>query len=317
MRQFLIQLLIFFTILFVADRIMGMILSANRPGDYASFLDAKIDFFKGNFDVDMLIIGDSHVADALDTRTIDERLNLSSFNLGIYHTSPFENYYVTKAALQDLPTQPRFIVLGTNPSMFERPLYVSKYTPLILPLASKSALIFKSEEGFNANFFSQTLQERYLFSALRNRISGKPYQPTREVETVYSGHLKFFNQLMDADWSAVPDRYTGVFNHEQVAYFAKTIEMAQKAGVKVIIAHPPIWRNKMEAIRDTKSYIKFEQTIAAVVSKYKLSEYHTSAIDTSGFVQQDFLDPQHLNYQGSEKYTEQFYNFLVAEGAID
>ena len=93
----------------------------------------------------MLVIGSSCIADALDPRSIERNIKLKTYNLGIYHSFPFQNYYVTKC--RKAPSKPSIIVLGANPAMFEREMSKGKYTPLILKTKSFE-LISNSVEGF-------------------------------------------------------------------------------------------------------------------------------------------------------------------------
>ena len=117
MKRFLVRFFFFVLIFVVLDRSFGLVLQSQRPIDYRLFIESKLAFFNSTKSTDVLIIGDSHIADALDPRTIEKNTKLQAFNLGIYHSSPFENYFVTKAALDHFKEKPKIIVLGTNPVM--------------------------------------------------------------------------------------------------------------------------------------------------------------------------------------------------------
>lgn len=307
MRKFLIQLAVFFGILFVADRATNMILTNSRPADYDLFLTAKTDFFNQTHPTDILIIGDSHVADALDPRTIEKQSGLRAYNLGVYHAAPYENYYLTKAALAHLDEPPKMIVLGTNPSMFRWANTAGNYTPLTLPWPAKFELTRNSAEGFNVDFFSKAFRERQLFRAVLNRLKGIAPQPTREVEDVYRGHLKFYNQITNTNW--IPEAASLEFKMKavQIEYFEKTILLARAAGIPVVVVHPPIWKQDMEVLRTTAAYKDFEQIISDLVLKHQLNEYpSTPENNSTDFAKSDFLDSRHLNYSGSEKFTGGF-----------
>src|SRR5689334_14695449 len=102
MKRFVITTAIFLSVLVVGDRLVSMLLQLYRPIDYKQFIDAKRSLFDSDRSYDVLLIGDSHIADAVDPRCLDSICGLSAFNLGIYHATPFENYYVLKAALEHL-----------------------------------------------------------------------------------------------------------------------------------------------------------------------------------------------------------------------
>lgn len=311
----------YFVLFFILlDRLFGFVLQSNRPIDYKLFLDSKLAFFESIDTTDILIIGDSHIADALDPRTIENKTSLSTFNLGIYHSSPFENYFVVKAALEKLKVKPRIMVMGTNPIMFERNLSKGKYTPLILPKWKSFDLVFQSDEGFDPSFFSQTIREKYLIKPLLNDIRGQQYKPTRIIEDVYHGHSKFFNQIPATEWSNFDSSAKNKMKIEQIEYFSKTIELALQNGLATIVVHPPIWKNEKEIIAKSESYMAFRSTINQLVEKYNLKVYNdypnnrTNA-DGLNFRQSDFLNTQHLNYEGSLKFTEGFCSFLINEAA--
>src|SRR5689334_5487929 len=99
MKSFLGRILVFGLILVVADQSLGFLLKANRPVDYKLFIDEKKKFFEDDKQYDVLIIGDSHTADAFDPRIIEAKTGLTAFNLGVYHATPYENYFMLKSAL--------------------------------------------------------------------------------------------------------------------------------------------------------------------------------------------------------------------------
>lgn len=313
MKKFLLKILFFVTLFILFDKAAGYVLKHNRPIDYDLFLNSKLEFFKNPKPTDILIIGDSHIADALDPRTIESNTNLNTFNLGIYHTSPFENYYITKAALDKLDQKPKYIVLGTNPNMFEHELTKGKYPTLILPRKNSLELVKNSKEGFDASFFLNIIQEKYLIKPLLNKIIGKPYQATRIIENVYNGHLKFYNQIPETQWYNFTTTKKSELKKQQVDYFAKTIELAIEHDIKVIIVHPPIWKENLNALIKTDSYKEFNNKMNELTKKYNLNTYYNYEglnSDTLIFYNKDFLNSQHLNYSGSLKFTEGFSDFL-------
>ncbi len=311
MKKFITKIFIFIAIFIFIDRVAGFVIHTQRPVDYRVFLNSKIAFFNSIKSTDVLLIGDSHIADALDPRIIENKTSLTAYNLGIYHASPFENYYTTKAAIRKLDNKPRLIVLGTNPIMFERSLSKGKYTPLILPSLFSFQLVKNSQEGIDASFFLQTIQEKYLFRSIINKIMGESYQPTRVIENSYNGFLKFYNQTSNTEWFNFEESKKNNINLEQIEYFRKTIELALEHDIDVLIVHPPIWKEYLKSISNTESYSSFVKAINDIKNEYDLVSYSK---DINDFQKQDFLNPQHLNYNGSRKFTEKFSDFLVNQG---
>lgn len=243
---------------------------------------------------------------------------MKSYNLGIYHASPYENYYVTKAALFHLRNNPKLVILGTNPVMFERPVSQGRYTPLILGqnfslIFYRIGLILNSQEGINQSTFLKSVQEKYLFThVLNTRILGKTYQPTREIRSVYNGHLEFYNQL-PSQWSGF-ERIVrdSSINEKQVQYFEQTIKLLLSKNIEVLVVNPPIWFLELDAIRESQSFLMFEETIDHFKEHYVLVVYNESHDFLRNQLEiEDFLNTQHLNYKGSVKFTDQLCKYLL------
>lgn len=318
MKKFLIRVFFFVLIFVVLDRSFGLILQSQRPTDYRQFIESKLAFFENTRSTDVLIIGDSHIADALDPRTIEDNLSLETFNLGIYHSSPIENYFVTKAALEHLEKKPKVIVLGTNPVMFERELSKGKYSPLILPTNYSLELTYYSKEGFDASFFFSTIREKYLIKPMINNLLGKKYSPTRKITNVHHGHSMFYNQVEDAEWNNFEKPKKKKVYKEQIEYFKKTIQLAIKNDIQVIIVHSPIWKKEMEVLVQSKPYKSFEKTIREMEEKFNLLVFDGGAEwSSNAFQQKDFLNSQHLNYYGSKKFTNEFCEFLTNNNVLE
>ena len=92
MKKFLRNLILFTLVLLVFDRALFLFFQSQRPNDYKLFLSSKKSYFDNDQQFDLLIIGDSHVADAVSPRVLEEEFKIKSFNLGIYLSSPYEYY---------------------------------------------------------------------------------------------------------------------------------------------------------------------------------------------------------------------------------
>jgi hypothetical protein len=146
----------------------------------------------------------------MDTRTLEDQCKISSFNLGIYHASHFENFHLLKAELGHSKRLPNTVILGTNPSMFNHPLSKGIYTPLILP--NNIELTLESVEGFDQGFFFKVFQEKQLLTHVFNTVISRNYKPTRDIVNVKNGQLKFYNQIVNAKWDNFQVDETSKFN---------------------------------------------------------------------------------------------------------
>ncbi len=308
MKSFLVKICLFGILLVLFDRVAFLLIQSQRPSDYKLFLESKKDFFEKEDASDILIFGDSHIADALDTRTLENCKTgggMTSYNLGVYHSSPLEVYHIVKAAFQHISQKPQLVVLGTNPVMFERELSKGKYTPLIL--GNDWELVRNSKEGLDRDFVFKTFQERYLFKHIFSKLLGKKYTPSRKIESVYRGHLEFYNQIKGTKWDTIKPKREKEWKKEQVAFFNKTIDFLRSQEVEIVIVHAPIWHKELEVITQRENFRGFEKTIEDIAKKYSIEVYnpkHTLLLEV--LKKEDFLNTQHLNYKGSRQFTEQF-----------
>ena len=144
---------------------------------------------------------------------------------------------------------------------------------------------------------------------------GKSYQETREIKDVYNGHLKFFNQIPNSEWHKFTKIKESELKKVQVDYFEKTIQLALKNNITVIVVRSPIWKKNYKAILGTNSYKDYNAKIYELTKKYDLKTYDYELTNSIvEYKQSDFLNSQHLNYKGSLKFTNKFCNFLEKHG---
>jgi len=310
MKKFLIRICVFLLIFFVFDSVIYLLLQTQRPLDYKIFIDSKTSFFYNQYKTDLLIIGDSHIADALDTRVIEEETDFSAYNLGIYSSSPFENYFTTKSAIEHMDSPPKIVVLGTNPIMFQRDLDKGSFTPIILK--SNFELFLNSNNGVDFSFFIKTYREKKLLKHIVKNLLGYKYIPTRIIEDTYNGHLKFYNQMNNINWdNADLNKYSNSINKNQIKYFKKTIEFLLEYNIDVIIVNPPIYSKEFTQLSKNINYVNFKKTIDSIKKKYQLNVFNPEGnLLFNELLQNDFLNKQHLNYNGSIKFSNDFSDFL-------
>lgn len=316
MRRFIFRLFLFTLVLWIGDRFTVRVLEYFRPVDYRLFIDAKSEFFDANRSYDLVIIGDSHISDALNSRIIDFRLNLRSFNLGVYHASPYEWYNLLKASIASKERPPKYIVIGVNPDMFFRELRAGKYTPVIIDnVLAEYGLYKNSNDGIDASFFVQSVEQRDLFLSMWHQILGKKYVPTRQIRDVYSGYLETRNSKKLRNWSSYKVAHKEIVS-DQIIYFEKLLSLAVKHDIKIFIVNSPIWKD-LQVSRNSNSDFKDTQIIVGELSrKYNVEIFNDNynyGIDELS--KEDFLDPEHLNCKGAKKFTGKFCEwFLAHEG---
>lgn len=318
MKHFLVKIAVFIVVLFAADLLVSSVLRWYRPIDYRQFLDAKQTLFQSDSTYDVLIIGDSHVADAIDPRVLDSICGLTSFNLGIYHSTPFENYHALVAALEHMPKKPKTIILGTNPHMFIKKATPGQYTALIVNrLDTKWSLYRDSEMPVDASFFLRSVKERYLFSSVYRSLRGGKYKPTREVHAIYNGYLESRNQIRGTNWTDFKDHDGYVAPKDiQLDYFNRMIALARAQHIEVLIVNPPLWNPLLEAERKRADFKDFTASLGKFHDQYDVAVFNENfTVLDSALTQGDFLNTEHLNYFGAKKFSIELATWLKAKTA--
>jgi len=311
MKKFLISILLFITIFFVSDLMIYSLLKANRPIDYKLLIESKKVFFNSENSSDIIFIGDSHIADATDVRIVENITQSTSFNLGLYHSSPIESFYLFKNIIESKDKNPKILAIGTNPKMFTFRTSPGKYTLLVMDnLFLKLDLLKETSKG-GFRVFSKSIMEKYLFSTLfKNLMGTNNYKPTREIHKVHNGYLETHNQIPSTKWNKFSKINYLPQNEVQIYYFEKTIELALDNGIEVIIVNPPIWQQWKEEYIKSAIYLEFLETIDKISKKYNLPVYNYSKND---LIQSDFLNIEHLNYFGAQKFSSDLAQWIKVQ----
>jgi hypothetical protein len=306
MKVFIGKIIILISIFILFDFAIANLIKRIRPVDYGAFVESRIDFLEDEKDYDAILIGDSHVADAIDTRILEEKCGISAYNLGIYHATPFDNYFFLKKILSN-GKKPKYLILGTNPEMFYKKPQPSKYLYSIVDDLSLNIEMNRYSEGkFDTYSLIKSGNEKYLVPTIFKKITGEKYVPTREVTSVYNGFLKFSNQTKDLNWDSFKIKDKKIYSG-QIMYFCKLIELGILNNMQIVIVNPPIWKSKSDAFEDTRYFLAFNKVLEMVSEKYKLKIYNKSTRDLdANLVKEDFLNLDHLNYTGAVKTTNSF-----------
>lgn len=314
MKSLLLKALLFSIILFATDRLIVWILQSSRPADYVGFIDAKAEIFEAEDKYDLLLMGDSHISDAIDPKILEDSLGLAAFNAGIFLSSPYETYQTFKYLLEEKGQKPKVLVLGTNPVMFTLEADAGKYTPLVVkdPLFILD-LYRQSDNPDYTTYFFKTAKEKYLAKALVNKILGKNKKPYREIENIYHGYLTVNNQIEGTNWEGVPWQKAAI-NKSQVRYFSEMIELAHKNDVQTFIVNPPIWWEQLSTIEETEGFKEFQHLVDSIGKAHNTPIHnldHRFLKDQLVF--ENFLNHEHINYSGSLKYSPAIAHWLKGQ----
>ena len=232
-----LKLLLFVGLLLVIDNWINAQIQVAVPEDYKFAIEAKSSYDPSE-KYDILIVGDSHVADALVPSIIEEETGLKAFNIAVYRSTPYENYYLLRDVLARGHT-PKIVVLGTNPRMFVKEVTSGLYTPLFIEnLLIKLDLLKASFDSSNIGLFTKTGSNQYLVIPYLKLSLGiqNEMKLFRHVESIDNGYL--VNQKCTARSELGHPMFPiSVYQREeilpeQVDHFERMIQLLEDQNVK-------------------------------------------------------------------------------------
>jgi hypothetical protein len=304
------KVLAFSLLLFVIDRSVFFFIQKIRPIDYKYFLDSRKEYLIKGKEIEILILGDSHIADALDPQVIEDSCKLKTYNMGIYHSGAYENYHLLKHILTSKGFRPKVLIIGTDPIQFSRAIEPGQYTPLIINNFRDNFKLYAEANGFDFSYIFKTVQEKYLFLTLFKRLIGIKYTPTREIKRIYNGYLENHRHDTNSNFSKVIS-LNQELNQLQKDYFEKTLNMAYDYNIVVILVNPPVWKDALQDYNNHLAYKEFGFYLKAITEKYNCIYFNQdNSFLGNSLKKTDFLNSQHVNYYGAKLFSQELGHFL-------
>ena len=266
------------------------------PGDYA-----KIDYLMKSADEDMIIIGSSMAINAFIPQIIEDSLNITCFNGGCnFQFLPFFQCVTENILARN---KPRDIVLVLQPEeLTYNNLGRINLLNVYYNKGNESIDYFVNVDNgqktvfLNSNLYRyNTIGWRILLSQAKSMhdLGEKGYLP-HDIPKL-APTLKDYTQRVRR----------GNLNSSKVKNLLNIITMCEKAGTNLIVVIPPVYN----------LLYKDEKTVGLKALEEICSEYNISLINDSQspffLTRPDlFYDNVHLNYLGSEIYTNLFIEHL-------
>ncbi len=310
MKKLLLKILLIFVLVYSADYSFSKLLDYGMPADYRAFINSK----KQYSEPDILVIGDSFIADAVIPSVIKQKTGMECFNFGVYHSSPVEQYFLLKDILARTNNKIKKVIIGLNPGMFSRELNVGEYSlEFIKNPVYKLSLILSTNSG-NFSILSFSGHKIYLMKSLIAKVFNKQEpELKRNIEKTENGYLKNIKHYSKPEelgnyWK---ESYTTPVNNKQVQYFIDMIKLLKEKNIEVIIVKTPVHNNVYNKISKTKVFRNFHFIIDKITDVLKIKQYGTFEIHNNEYNDTDFLDGQHLCYTGAYKYSNKLGSFLT------
>jgi hypothetical protein len=267
------------------------------PGDYL-----KIEYMMKSSDEDMLIIGSSVAINAYIPQIMEDSLGLTCFNGGCNsQTLPFYQCMVEGILSR---YSPAYIVLSMRKDdLFDeglgfinllKPYYGKGYASIdyFLDKQNGRKSIFLHSNLYRYNTIGCRILLQYLQSV--EKISRKGFVPHAVP--------KYPPSLINQYAYASPDRRT---NPELETCFLKIVDLCRQSGVRLIVTSPPLYI-KLPGQGNPYEFSALENLCKAHNIPFindSQSAFFLSRPDL-------FYDNSHLNYFGSEIYTNRFIDEL-------
>ncbi len=314
MKKFIKRVIILVVVIFLIDYLFSLLLDFGRPEDYKAFIDSKLSYQKYKKETQILFIGDSHTADAFVPSEIKKLTGKNTFNYGVYHMSPVEGYFI----LQDLLKRSKsleYVVLGTNPTMFNRNVTEGKYTPMFI----KNYLVFLElltvTECKNLSVITRSGKKLDLFlPMIKIFFTGHESKTVRNIKNIDRGYLenvKNYTDINDLHCKNKIYKNSKKVIPLQVEYFNKSIRLLKQNNIMVVIANPPINHMYIEDIKNTNVYKNYNFIIDSIAKNNNIEIYNQNQINKNiNLINEDFLNGEHLCYTGALKNSTEFAKYF-------
>ncbi len=319
--RFFLKLALFFGLLWAIDQGFAHFLEAGgAPRDYRAFVESK-EQFGSDRAVDVLFVGDSHIADALVPGVFEAETGKEPFNYGVYHLSPLETRYLLEDLLRRTRGKPEVVVLGLNPVMFARGVDSGVYTPRLIEDPLIRAKLFlaggddpaKAQQGDNLGSLTAAADKLHLFRpALEILRKGGDDRPvTREVRSIDRGYLENHKHLDETtEWIEDARLEQAEGNPIHKRYFEETIRFLQDKGIGVAFVNTPYHSRRWPVVAPSPCYADFVRTIEALAAKYDVPAFNLANEHGGDWPDDHYLEFEHLCYPGAVKFTRLIAAFL-------
>lgn len=267
--------------------------------------------------IDVLFLGGSHIFYGINPEITDKEWAVESFDASTVSQKPIDSYYLLQDILKN-GTELSVVVLDANYISFQRlgNIYEGTFPVLqyIKSTSVKGEYAYKALKDISYMFDDVSVMLRYkenwkdMKKVLKN-IYGKVFdqdyrmhrvRPKGQEEYRGKGYIYSERRLADYEYRQLPWTEKNRLP-ESEAYFDRLIEECRKNDLKVILVSVPIhkeYTNREPFYRDVVKFFS-EKAEEHAIPYYNFQ----SMYDEIGLQDEDFIDVQHLNGKGAQKFT--------------
>lgn len=259
--------------------------------------------------VDLLCIGSSHVYYSIHTCRLYDQHGIASYLLASPGQPVWLSYYFLEEALK---TQSPQLVIFDVCTLYRKDSEAGAASWPSLISMKPSASKWKAIRAVNQEKKQlDTIAAFFSFPYYHTRyaqLDRQDYENTKKVR--YNGYFPSFERISGqelAEWQQI-DR-SGFDKAEPVSeqtelYFRKLIELCQARNLPLVLVNAP-YLNQTEEKQQAYNYIRM------IAEEYAVPFLDCNYIEEIQIdYEKDLLEPSHLNYYGSIKYTDYLAKYL-------
>lgn len=300
-------MLIFILIFLLFEFLVGKILAypVSKQIENKEFYPAvRWNEFYGMKDnsIDLLFLGSSHAYRGFDPKIFDKILNINSFNLGSSSQTPAISYYVLKEALNsqnpDIVIYEVYWPLFNRENEFNSTMY--NYDYIRNEHLKKEMLLntLNLTDYISVAFDSYRYRNNYqlLFDLVFNINKKETKEYYKSKGFVFRDEQNNLDELRNNNLFENENYRTSKFENMQMKYFNKTIKLAKRNNIDILLVTVPIPKYSLSKVND---YLKINKTFKEIADHHNINYLDYNLINRINLKdKKHFYDDNHINYKG-------------------
>lgn len=254
--------------------------------------------------IDVLYLGTSSIQDGINPNAVFLESGITSFNLGAQTTNPISIYYLFMYAIKF--QTPKLIVLDLSGISDKRSPDDEQWE-----VGYRLFLDTFPDKDLKRKYFVDVIKRSnyksgWLFPLLRYHDRWI-YSRDNSISRYYSGYEKgvaSYFTTKSQSWSENLVVNNKNKNNPQIEYYKRIVKECKKRNIKIQAVITPKKELDSNYLLSAKQFC--EDNNIDLLKFEKLSEINEIGLDT----QKDFMDIEHFNYWGVEKFSKYFANYI-------
>ncbi|WP_373726470.1 hypothetical protein [Bacteroides heparinolyticus] len=302
MRKFILRLMLFFIVLLIADRAIGVVMDYFVRHSVGGF-GARHNYINDTMSKDILVFGSSRAIEHYNAHMMEDSLGMSCYNCGHSGYGIIFNY--GQWLMISKRYHPKYIIYDVK-EFFD--LFIGKSNVLYLDLLRP----YYGREGIKAIFDAVDKTEKYKMLCQMYKsnsrflqIAADYFYPMRTIDSYGFRPVDKELDVMQAEGSVKEPFVMPEIDSLKIGYLEQMINSL--GPTKLIFVISPMW-NGMD--------VRAQQPILDLCEKYYLPLYNFANNPKYVRENQYFYDREHLNLRGANEFTKDLIKVLKNDSII-